>query len=259
MRFAAGVEYDGAEFFGWQRQRHGATVQEAVERALGKVAAAPIEVVCAGRTDAGVHATQQVIHFDTDAERPLRAWLMGTNSNLPESVRLHWVRPVPEDFHARFGAVARAYRYVMASMPVRSALHRRRVAWTYRELDAERMQAASRCLIGEHDFSSYRAVGCQAKHPVRTVHRLDISRHGSYLYLDIEANAFLHHMVRNIAGVLMAIGTGVRPLEWAAEVLAAKDRAQGGITAPPDGLYLVKVVYPEPFGIPSQGELPVFA
>jgi tRNA pseudouridine38-40 synthase len=259
MRFAAGVEYDGAEFFGWQRQRHGATVQEAVERALGKVAAAPVEVVCAGRTDTRVHATQQVIHFDTDAERPLRAWRMGTNSNLPESVRLHWVQPVPEDFHARFGAVARAYRYVMASMPVRPALHRRRVSWTYRELDAERMQVASRCLIGEHDFSSYRAVGCQAKHPTRTIHRLEISRHGNYLYLDIEANAFLHHMVRNIAGVLMAIGTGERPLEWAAEVLAAKDRAQGGITAPPDGLYLVKVVYPEPFGIPSQGELPVFA
>lgn len=259
MRFAAGVEYDGAEFSGWQRQRHCPSVQGAVERALSKVAAAPVEVVCAGRTDAGVHATQQIIHFDTDAERPLRAWVMGTNSNLPDSVRLHWVQPVPEDFHARFGAVARAYRYVMASTPVRSALHRQRVSWTYRELDAERMQAAGRCLIGEHDFSSYRAMGCQAKHPVRTVHRLEISRHGSYLYLDIEANAFLHHMVRNIAGVLMTIGTGERPVEWAAEVLALRDRAQGGITAPPDGLYLVKVVYPERFGIPSQGELPVFA
>ena len=259
MRLVAAIEYDGSGFAGWQRQGHARTVQEAVERALSKVAAAPVAVVCAGRTDAGVHATQQIIHFDTDAERPLRAWLMGGNSNLPDAVRLLWVKPAAEDFHARFGATSRGYRYVIASKPVRPALNRYRAAWTYRELDAERMQQAGRCLLGEHDFTSFRAMACQARHAVREVRRLQVERQGDYIYLDIEANAFLHHMVRNIAGVLMTIGSGDRPVEWASEVLAARDRSRGGVTAAPEGLYMVKVVYPPRHGLPEQGELPVFA
>lgn len=259
MRIAAVIEYDGAGFAGWQRQRHAGTVQEAVEEALSRVANQPISVTCAGRTDAGVHATAQVIHFDTDACRPERAWVLGSNTHLPEAVRIVSVREVDEEFHARFSALARAYRYVIANKPVRPALHRQRVAWAHKALDAERMHVAGQCLIGEHDFSSFRAVACQARHPIRRVDRLSVTRRGDYLYLDIEANAFLHHMVRNIAGVLMAIGSGERPVEWAREVLEARDRTQGGVTAPPEGLYLVKVVYPERFAMTVQGELPVFA
>jgi len=259
MRIAAMVEYDGAGFAGWQRQRHARSVQAAVEEALSRVANEPIAVTCAGRTDAGVHATAQVIHFDTDARRPERAWVLGTNSHLPESVRILWVREVDPGFHARFSAQARAYRYVIASKPVRPALHRERVSWTYKALDAARMHAAGQCLLGEHDFSSFRAVACQAKHPIRRIDHLSVSRDGDYLYLDIEANAFLHHMVRNIAGVLMTIGSGEQPVEWARQVLEARDRTQGGVTAPPEGLYLVKVTYPAEFGIEARGELPAFA
>lgn len=258
-RLAAVVEYDGAGFAGWQRQRHARTVQQAVEEALSRVAAQPVTVVCAGRTDAGVHATHQVIHFDTAARRPERAWIRGTNSHLPASVRLVWVAEMPGDFHARFKAERRAYRYVLVSRDVRPALHRLHAAWTHKPLDAERMHAAGQALVGVHDFSSFRAAECQAKHPRREVHRLTVTRQGDFLYLDIEANAFLHHMVRNIAGVLMTIGAGEQPLEWAGEVLAARDRTRAGVTAPPEGLYLVKVAYPERYAIPATGPLPAFA
>ncbi|RFA30894.1 tRNA pseudouridine(38-40) synthase TruA [Alkalilimnicola ehrlichii] len=257
MRIALGVEYDGAAYIGWQRQRHGVTVQEVVEKALSKIAAEPIAVTCAGRTDAGVHATQQVIHFDTNAERPMHAWLLGGNSNLPPGVSFRWAEPVPETFNARFSALSRAYRYVLMCHRLRPGLNRDRVAWTYKQLDAERMHEAGQVLLGEQDFTSYRAVACQAKHPFRRLDRLSVWRRGDFVYLDIEANAFLHHMVRNIAGTLMKIGAGEAPVSWAGEVLAAKDRTAAGVTAPAGGLYLVKVVYPPEYGLPESGSLPV--
>lgn len=259
MRVALGIEYDGSRFSGWQRQSHRPSVQVALEEALSRVADHPVTVTCAGRTDAGVHATHQVIHFDTTAPRPSRAWVQGVNSNLPSDIRVTWVRAVPQVFHARFAATARSYRYVILSRAVPPALHHRRVAWTYRSLQLSAMRAAAQYLLGEHDFSSYRALACQARHPVRTVHRLDITRCGEYFYVDVTANAFLHHMVRNIAGVLLSIGSGARPPRWSWEILQARDRTAGGVTAPPGGLYLVAVRYPTQFAIPERGELPIFA
>ncbi len=259
MRIAMAVEYDGSEFCGWQLQEPGVrTVQGAVEQAVGKVAAEPVRVQCAGRTDTGVHATGQVIHFDTSAVRDERAWVFGSNANLPKDVCILWARPVANDFHARFSAVRRAYRYVIFNRSVRPTFLRRRVSWACRLLDANRMAEAAQYLLGEHDFSSYRAVACQAKSPVRTLHRLTVERQGQFIHLDIEANAFLHHMVRNIAGVLMAIGSGEQEPEWAKEVLEARDRRLGGVTAPPGGLYLTAVDYPDAFDIPAPGQAPVF-
>lgn len=256
MRIALGIEYDGSEFCGWQLQKDAVrTVQGAVEQALGKVANHEVRVTCAGRTDTGVHATEQVIHFDTDAVRDERAWVYGANANLPKDVVVLWARPVPDDFHARFSAQRRAYRYVIFTREVRPTFLAYRVTWHYKTLDIERMQSAANYLLGEHDFSSYRAVACQAKSPVRTVHRLEISSHGPFIFIDVEANAFLHHMVRNIAGVLMAIGSGDYTPEWSREVLLAKDRALGGVTAPPHGLYLTRVGYPEEFAIPQLSPL----
>ncbi len=217
-----------------------------------------VQTACAGRTDAGVHATWQVIHFDSHAERSERSWLLGTNSNLPADVRLLSIAPVGEAFHARFSAQARRYRYVILNRPVASALLRQRVTWVRQPLDVRRVSAAAAHLLGEHDFSSFRAVACQAKSPVKTVHRLDVTRSGDYLYLDVEANAFLHHMVRNIAGVLMAVGRGEREPEWVAEVLDCRDRTQGGVTAPAAGLYLVGVRYPREYGLAPLGALPQF-
>jgi tRNA pseudouridine38-40 synthase len=258
MRFACAVEYDGAGFSGWQRQEHARSVQGAVEQALSFVADHPVRVSCAGRTDAGVHATWQVIHFDTDARRSERSWLLGANSNLPGAVRLLQVTPVDKGFHARFSAQARSYRYVILNRAVPSALLRHRVAWEHRPLDTAGMQQGARYLIGEHDFSSFRAVACQAKSPVRTIHRLQLARCGDMLYLDIEANAFLHHMVRNIAGVLMSVGCGDRRAEWVDEVLQHRDRARGGVTAPAGGLYLVGVSYPLGYPLAAGGVLPVY-
>lgn len=256
MRIALGIEYDGSEFCGWQLQKDAVrTVQGAVENALGKVANHEVRVTCAGRTDTGVHATEQVIHFDTAAVRDERAWVYGSNANLPKDVVVLWAKPVTEDFHARFSAERRAYRYVIFTREVRPTFLAYRVTWHYRPLDIERMQAAGKQLLGEHDFSSYRAVACQAKSPVRTLHKLDISRQGPFIFIDIEANAFLHHMVRNIAGVLMAIGEGEKPVDWSREVLEAKDRTLGGVTAPPYGLYLTKVGYPEKYAIPQLSPL----
>jgi tRNA pseudouridine38-40 synthase len=256
MRVACAVEYDGAGYAGWQRQPHARSVQAVVERALSFVADQPIQVSCAGRTDAGVHATWQVIHFDTDALRSERSWLLGVNANLPDDVRLVWVQPVDDEFHARFSARARSYRYVILNRDVPGALLRRRVAWEHRPLDEADMQRAAAYLVGEHDFSSFRAVACQAKSPVRTVHRLNVVRSGEMLYLDIQANAFLHHMVRNIAGVLLSVGRGDRPAEWVHEVLQRRDRARGGVTAPASGLYLVGVSYPPEYGVAAGGAGP---
>lgn len=257
-RFVCAVEYDGNGFCGWQRQDHAPSVQAGVEQALSTVADHAVKVVCAGRTDTGVHATWQVIHFDSDASRSSRSWVLGTNSNLPDGVCLLSAQPVDVEFHARFSAQSRRYRYVILNRGVSSALLRHRVSWQHRSLDNGLMQQAADLLVGEHDFSSFRAVACQAKNPVRTVQRLQVSRSGDFIYLDIEANAFLHHMVRNIAGVLMTVGCGERPVEWVSEILALRDRTRGGVTAPASGLYLVGVRYPEAFGIAPSGVIPVY-
>jgi len=259
MRITLEVEYDGTDFVGWQRQSKGRTVQSCVESALSAVADHPVKVVCAGRTDTGVHATGQVVHFDTTAVRPMDGWRRGVNTHLPADIRVHWAHLVDEAFHARFGATERYYRYIIHNHRVRSALLRSRVGWEYQSLDVSRMIAAARHLSGEHDFTSFRAVACQAHSPVRTVSRLELVRDGDFIYMDIKANAFLHHMVRCIAGVLMAVGRGERSPEWVAEVLAAKDRSLSGVNAAPAGLYLVAVRYPEAFGMPSGYSLPVYS
>jgi tRNA pseudouridine38-40 synthase len=246
MRYAAGVEYSGAAFHGWEvQQPEIRTVQGEVERALSRVANHFVRVTTAGRTDTGVHASGQVIHFESAAERSVRSWLYGANANLPGDVCLSWVRPVSEQFHARFSALSRSYRYVIFNRPVRSALLVQQRTWVYRPLDAQRMQQGANHLIGEHDFSAYRAVACQAHSPVRTIHRLEVERHGEEIHIEVQANAFLHHMVRNIAGVLIAIGSGQQPPQWAREVLEQRDRRLGGVTAPPEGLTLVAVEYPQ--------------
>lgn len=251
MRLAAGIEYDGSGFYGWQRQRQSPTVQACLEHAIGRVADHPVTVHCAGRTDTGVHAHCQVVHFDTAAERRERSWVLGANTHLHPGVSVLWARPVDDAFHARFCATRRAYRYRMLNRWVRPAIERGRVAWIRRPLDARRMQAASQALLGEHDFSSFRAAGCQARTPVRTVHRLEVRRTGSEVVIDIEANAFVYHMVRNIAGTLIAVGAGDKPVEWPAAVLAAADRTKAGPTAPAEGLYFVAPAYP------GYGHLPV--
>ncbi len=253
MRIALGVEYDGSGFSGWQLQQGTRTVQGELEKALSKVADHPVRVHCAGRTDAGVHAAEQVVHFDTGAVRSSRSWIFGANANLPKDVAVLWATEVPDDFHARFSACRRSYRYVICNRPVRPTFLAWRTTWAYRPLDEARMHRAAQALVGEHDFSSYRAQGCQAKSPVRRIHRLEVSRRGELLFIDVEANAFLHHMVRNIAGVLMAIGSGERPESWAAEVLALRNRTLGGVTAPPSGLYLTAVGYPDTFDLPQRG------
>jgi tRNA pseudouridine38-40 synthase len=252
MRIAVGVEYDGRRFHGWQAQGEERCVQDVVEAALSRVADAPLRVRCAGRTDAGVHALGQVIHFDTEARRTERAWVLGGNTTLPKDVNLLWAREVPDTFHARFSALSRSYRYLILDRRARSSLLAGRVAWIHRPLDAEAMRVAAQPLLGTHDFSSYRAIGCQAKHPVRTITELTLHRRGELIELTMTANAFLHHMVRNIAGVLIAIGRGDRPTSWAEEVLALRNRTLGGATAPPDGLYLAHVGYPPEFGLPDK-------
>lgn len=245
-----GVEYDGTGFHGWQAQTGVRTVQSSIEAAIGSVANHPVRVSCAGRTDAGVHAVEQVIHFDTRAERGERAWVLGTNVNLPPDCSVRWACPVEEAFHARFSAVARHYRYRVLARRTRSALERSRAVWVHQPLDLERMREAGSALIGEHDFSSFRAVACQAKSPVRHLHYLELRREGELIELSVGANGFLHHMVRNIAGVLIAIGRGDAPVGWTRALLDARDRRLGGVTAPPQGLYFVRADYPAAFGLP---------
>lgn len=260
MRIALGVEYHGTHFNGWQSQPGLQTVQDELQQALAKVAAHPVNVVVAGRTDTGVHALGQVVHFDTVAQRSERAWILGTNSNLSQNISIHWAKLMPDDFHARFAATARRYRYVIYNHPQRPAIFKQTVTWHFQPLNELNMQAAANYLIGEHDFSAYRAIGCQAKSPIRTIHQFKIKRHGHLVVLDVVANAFLHHMVRNIAGVLIAIGNGQRPVEWAQEVLLGRDRTIGGITAPPYGLYLMAVDYPERFAVPQHNVgIPMFS
>jgi tRNA pseudouridine38-40 synthase len=251
MRIAIGIEYDGSEYSGWQLQPHAPSIQETLQDAVAKVANHPVDIICAGRTDAGVHALGQVGHFDTDAVRSERSWVLGVNSNLPKSINILWAREMPADFHARFSAIARSYRYIILNRWIRSAVHADRVTWCYRPLDADRMHQAAQQLLGEHDFSSFRAVACQSKTAIRNIEQVSVRREGNQVILDIRANAFLHHMVRNIAGVLMSIGKGEHPPEWVNEVLAARDREQGGVTAAPHGLYFMKPHYPQPFELPD--------
>ena len=250
-RYALGLEYDGTAFMGWQSQTHpGRTVQGCLEEALAKVADHALEVTCAGRTDAGVHAIGQVAHFDSEARRSLRGWLLGVNSNLPPDVAAGWIQETPEDFHARFSAEARQYRYVILNRLTRPALEREALTWVHRPLDAARMQEAARQLVGRHDFSAFRSVECQAKQPVRTLRRLDVRREGERVIIDAVADGFLHHMVRNIAGVLLAVGEGKQEPDWSRTVLEGRDRTLGGVTAPAAGLCLVAVRYPVRFNIP---------
>ena len=258
MRFAAGIEYDGSGFFGWQRQSEGRTVQGCVEQAISKVADHHVHVVCAGRTDTGVHATGQVIHFDTEAVRPVNNWLRGANTHLPGDISVQWLVAMDETFHARFSARQRHYRYIIYNYPARSALLGKHVCWQYPDLDADTMALAGRFLQGEHDFTSFRAVACQAHSPVRTIHSLEVQRSGRFITIDIIANAFLHHMVRCIAGVLIKAGCGEQPPGWVHEVLQAKDRRVSGVNASPAGLYLVEVRYPDHFQVPSGSRLPAF-
>lgn len=258
MRIALGIEYDGAGFVGWQRQRHGRTVQGCVEKAVARVADHSVQVVCAGRTDTGVHATAQVVHFDTDAMRKPANWVRGVNSHLPADVRIQWAMQAADDFHARFSARRRHYRYVIHNDTVPSALMRQRVCQEQQPLDDKLMRAAAQHLVGEHDFTSFRAAACQARSPVRTVYRLDLSRSGQWVYIDIVANAFLHHMVRCIVGMLISVGRKEQSPDWMQEVLDARDRTRAGVNAPPGGLYLAGVEYAGEFMPPRAGWLPVY-
>ncbi len=244
VRLAAGVEYDGTAYSGWQAQSHAPSIQECINKALTSVADEPLECTGAGRTDAGVHASGQAVHFDPPVERSLRSWLLGVNSNLPGDISLLWVRPVSSEFHARFSATSRSYRYVILNRQVRSALERNRVWWVYHRLDADRMNEAAQALFGKHDFSAFRSSACQSKSPIRNVTHIEVSRSDDHIFIDISANAFLHHMVRNIAGSLARVGTCEESVEWLGEVLALRDRKLSGIKAPSSGLTLTRVEYP---------------
>ncbi|MEK7437552.1 MAG: tRNA pseudouridine(38-40) synthase TruA [Pseudomonadota bacterium] len=251
MKIAIGIEYDGSRFHGWQSQPSGETVQDHLERALASIAGEPVRLAAAGRTDAGVHALAQVAHFETSVLRPESAWVRGVNALLAPSVAVQWAVPVAEDFHARYSAVSRSYRYVLYNHPVRPALHHGRVGWFHLPLDTEAMSAALAHLSGEHDFSAFRSSECQAKSPVRTLQRAVIERHGVYLSFEFTANGFLHHMVRNIVGCLVYVGKGKYPAERLAEVLASRDRRLAAPTFPPDGLYLEAVEYAPGWKLPA--------
>lgn len=251
MRIALGVEYDGGDFLGWQRLSHGASVQAALEQALSEVAAAPVVVTCAGRTDAGVHGCCQVVHFDTSVSRSMRSWVLGASSHLPRSVAVLWAQQVPVAFHARFSAHSRRYRYRILNRPVRPALEARYLAWERRPLDAGRMHEAAQVLLGEHDFSAFRALSCQAAHARRAIHRLSVRREDELVVVEIEANAFLHHMVRNIVGSLLPIGRGEQSSNWMAELLEGRDRSRAGATAPASGLSFIGPCYEAHWGLPE--------
>jgi tRNA pseudouridine38-40 synthase len=243
MRIALGVEYDGGPWRGWQTQPGGGTVQDELEAALSRIAGEKIAVVCAGRTDAGVHASAQVAHFDTRVDRPSTAWVRGTNALLPPSIAVLWAQAVDDAFHARFSARGRCYRYLLLDRPQRPGVWHGRVGWCHRPLDEGRMRQAARSLLGEHDFSAFRAADCQASSPVRTLCRAEVTRADEMLIFDFEANAFLHHMVRNMVGSLVQVGQGGRPPEWIGELLASRDRTRAAPTFAATGLYLVGVRY----------------
>ncbi|AMF94980.1 MULTISPECIES: tRNA pseudouridine(38-40) synthase TruA [Vibrio] len=258
MRIALGIEYDGTQYYGWQRQREVKSVQEELEKALTVIANHPVEVQCAGRTDAGVHGTGQVVHFDTTATRKMVAWSMGANANLPKNIAVRWAKEVPDEFHARFSATARRYRYVIYNHMFRPGIMSSGVSHYHGELDVERMHRAGQFLLGENDFTSFRAVHCQSRSPWRNIMHLNVTRHERYIVIDIKANAFVHHMVRNITGSLIAVGRGEQEPEWIQWLLEAKDRRLAGATAKAEGLYLVDVDYPEVFDLPKAPLGPLF-
>jgi tRNA pseudouridine38-40 synthase len=256
MRIALALEYDGSRFLGWQTQPGGGTVQDALQDALAGIAGAAIPVTCAGRTDRGVHAREQVVHFDTEAERPDSAWVRGVNALLPDSVAVLWAVRVAGDFHARYAAFARTYRYVLLNRPVRPALAARYAGWYHAPLDVAAMREAARHLVGEHDFSAFRSAECQAKSPVRTLHALEVQARGERVDFILRANAFLHHMVRNLVGTLIYVGNGRHAPTWAGEVLASRDRARAAPTFAADGLYLERVEYAPQWGLPDAERAP---
>lgn len=255
VRIALGIEYDGSSFAGWQSQAHRRTVQDVLEAALAAVAGRPVKTTCAGRTDAGVHAVGQVVHFDTDVQRPETAWVRGVNANLPAAVAVSWSMPVEAEFHARFSALSRTYSYLLLNRPIRPALLHGRIGWFHAPLDLDAMASASACLIGEHDFSAFRAAECQAKSPVKTVQDLSIRRKDDLICFEITANSFLHHMVRNLVGALVYVGKGRHPPEWMADLLAGRDRTRAAPTFDAAGLYFAGVEYEERWRLPRPGRI----
>jgi len=256
MRIVLAVEYDGRPYCGWQTQAGGQTVQDTLQRALNQIAGEqpsgePISVIAAGRTDTGVHALEQVVHFDTRVERPLTAWVRGANALLPGSIAVRWAHPVPDEFHARFSAHGRSYRYLLINRPTRPAIHAGKAGWFHTPLDLAAMQAAAKFMLGSHDFSAFRAAQCQAKSPVKHLHQLDIRRQGEVLIFELSADAFLHHMVRNIVGCLVYVGKGKYPPEWLSEVLDSRERSLAAPTFAPDGLYLRRIQYDAKWGLPQ--------
>lgn len=251
MKIALGIEYLGSSYHGWQKQQVSPTVQDSVEVALSEVADEKIKVFCAGRTDARVHALCQVVHFETSSFREEYSWLMGVNSKLPDNIVVNWVKNVDDDFHARFSATGRTYQYILLNRKTRAGLLNGLVTWEYHMLDVDNMRKASHDLLGKHDFTSFRAIGCQAKSPIRNIRKFKLEKLNNFIVVTISANAFLYHMVRNIMGVLIDIGKGKKEVSWAAEILAAKDRTLGGVTAKPDGLYLSNIDYPKKYFIPQ--------
>ncbi|MGX5731814.1 tRNA pseudouridine(38-40) synthase TruA [Pseudoxanthomonas beigongshangi] len=261
MRYALGVEYDGSGFQGWQRLSKSGTpdetsVQSVLENALSRVANAQVDTICAGRTDAGVHAQCQVVHFDSDAPRDPRSWVLGTTANLPPAVCVRWCQPVPDEFNARFSARARRYRYRLVNRIVRPALERHTLGWERMPLDADAMHRAAQALLGENDFNAFRTVHCQSPHAFRELQAISVHREGEQIRVDVQANAFLHHMVRNIVGSLLVVGRGEKPEGWIAELLAGRDRTVAGPTAPPDGLVFVSPLYPAHWQLPPEVTLP---
>ena len=251
MRIALGVEYDGSRFFGWQSQADGHTVQDTLQAALSVIASEPVAIIAAGRTDTCVHALEQVVHFDTDVKRPLSAWVRGVNALLPKSVAVLWAHSVPDEFHARFSAQARSYRYLLINRPVRSAVQYGKAGWFHAPLDVEQMREAAQHLLGEHDFSAFRAAECQAKSPIKNLAQLDIKKQGDTIAFDLSADAFLHHMVRNIIGCLVYVGKGKHPPLWVNEVLESRERSLAAPTFAPDGLYLRRITYDAKWGLPQ--------
>ncbi len=258
MRIALCIEYNGTNYSGWQRQKHVNSVQAELEKALSVIAAHPVEVQCAGRTDAGVHGTGQIVHFDTDAKRKMVAWIMGVNAHMPKDIAVRWAKEVPDDFHARFSATARRYRYIIFNHTFRPGIFASGVSHYHGELNAEKMHQAGQYLLGENDFTSFRATHCQSRSPYRNMMHLNVSRHGNYVIIDIKANAFVHHMVRNITGSLICVGKGEQDPEWIKWLLEAKDRKLAGATAKAEGLYLIDVDYPQAFDLPREPIGPLF-